>query len=971
MRQTRCVTYPCSYSQTALWLAQRLEPDGPERTATNSAVGLYLRGPLDRDALAGALADLVSRHELLRTTFHEVDGEPRQEIYDHAHLDLEDADRTDVEGLIRAPFDLATGPLLRAHLVRTTTEDEHLLLLVAHHLVVDGWSWQNVLAELRNRYAQRDTPALTHQYRHYVEWQRARIDPAERAWKDALKGRPDAVLPCVPHPPGGQRRGAKLDATVPAADLTELRTAAKPLRTTPYHLLLTGFVAALSRYTSTDDVTVGALVAGRTRPEWEPLIGDFVNVVPIRAGLTPADTFRTAVAKVRAAALHAQAHQDIPYERLTTAGDPPLRYTCMVQPPPTAPPDWPGLATGPWYPDLDDVMFELSVVGTTTQAGLELRVEYRADLLDHSTVRRFADHLVALLAAMAGTPDRPLDDLPLLSAAEHHRAVHEWNPPPVPPAPPVFDAIAAQPAGAVAVIDGDTTLTYGELLDRALAARPLGPVAVGPRSADAVVTLVAALAARVPFILGGTGSGPPGIDDLSYVVHTSGSTGVPKPVAVTRANLASTARAWRDVFDLARRPPRLLQVADPAFDVFVGDVVRALCNGGSLVLCPREVLLDPAQLYALMVGRKVTAADLVPVVARQLATHLAGTGQRLDFLDLLVVGSDRVDIGDFRDLVALCGPHTRVVNAYGLTEATIDSTVYVGPVPTGTASAPMPIGRPLPGTTAYVLDRRLRPCPIGVTGELYVGGAGVTRGYPGDPVLTAQRFLPDPYRPGERLYRTGDLARYHPDGVLDVLGRADDQVKVRGRRIEPAGVAAAIRALPGAGECAVVARPDAYGEPHLVAYLTGPADPHALRALLAARLPEHEVPDAFVRLPALPLTASGKVDAAALPPPTAPARRYVAPTEPAQVRLAEIWCGLLGVPRVGRYDSFVALGGHSMLAARLVAQVRAAFGVELPLRAVFEHPTLAALAQVVTDLLVAEIAALSDEEAAALLDRPP
>lgn len=1082
-------SYPSSYAQVAMWLAERLRPD---RTMMHVLIPTRLRGALDRDALAGAFADLVARHESLRTVFVEADGELRQVVRSTMSVPVSEidlravpADQRDgkahevAERLLARPFDLATGPLLRVSLVRLA-DDDHLLLMVWHHLIHDGWSIGLAMTELSAHYARRrgapvpELPPLPVQYVDYAVWQRERVASGEfdeavaRRREELSVPRPDAVLPCVPARPGGPPRGARRFMTLPGDLIRRLRQAARPLATTPFHLLLTGYLGLLARYTGCADLAVGVIVSGRGQPELEHLVGAFVNTMPVRVVVDEAATFRSLVADVRRATLRVIADQEVPYELfgLRDVG-PPLRFGCLTQDRSIGPANWEGLTEEAWFHDFDDAIWDFSVAGWVTQDGFEVALQYRTDLFDEATALRFGRHLRTLLEAMAAEPDRPVSELPVLSDEEVQQAVRDWNPPP-PEQPPagVLDTIAAharRTPEATALVDADgRELSYRETMARvrrvaarlrALGVRPGERVGVYlERSPEAAVAALGVMAARAAFLpvsdlappgriaaqlddagaryvltvperagalppgvraldvtelaaggepgerngasdarsggqgerTGGSGgvaagtdgdglvADPPRPDDLAYVIYTSGSTGAPKGVEVTHANLATTAWAWRQVLP-AGPPRRWLQCADLAFDVFVSDLVRALGTGGAAVFCPRDVQLDPPRLHRFMRGHAVTAAFLVPAVARLLAEHLRRTGERLEFLKLLIFGVEKLYAEEFAEFVALTGPGATVLNSYGVTEATIDNTVYFGSSVDLPGNAVVPIGRPLPGTLAYVLDRHGRPCPIGVTGELYLGGDVVSRGYTGAPDLTAARFGPDPFRPGGRLYRTGDLARYHPDGNIELLGRVDHQVKVRGRRVEPGEVEAALRELPEVAQCVVVARELTPGEAQLVGYLVpaGELDVDAVRAALARRLPDYLVPAAFVVLPSLPLNANGKVDRSALPPPD-PAQLaapdYVAPSGPAEERLAEIWQDLLGLDRVGVNDNFVALGGHSLTAARLVGEVRAAFGVELPLPAVFEQPTVAAQARLVEELVAAELAELSEADALRLLE---
>jgi thioester reductase-like protein len=384
-----------------------------------------------------------------------------------------------------------------------------------------------------------------------------------------------------------------------------------------------------------------------------------------------------------------------------------------------------------------------------------------------------------------------------------------------------------------------------------------------------------------------------------------------------------------------------------------------LCSGGELILCPREVLLEPARLYDLMRREGVDCAEFVPSALRSLAQHLEESGQSLDFMRLLVAGADVWYAGEYRRFRRLCGPQTRLINSYGLTEATIDSAYFESTDLDLPQDRPVPIGRPFANTRIHILDHNLQPVPAGVPGELHVGGSGVARGYFKDPELTAKKFISDPFsgRPGERLFRSGDLARYLPDGRIELLGRIDHQVKVRGFRIEPGEIECVLCQHPGVRQAIVVAHGDTPESKRLVAYLTGldPAPaPQELRAFLKEKLPEYMVPSSFLMLEALPLSPNGKVDRKALPAPERPraelSRSFEPPRSDLEKTLAGIWAEVLQLDQVGIRDNFFDLGGHSLALVRVMSRVRDALKVEVPLRHFFEKPTIAELAGLIEDL---------------------
>jgi amino acid adenylation domain-containing protein len=482
----------------------------------------------------------------------------------------------------------------------------------------------------------------------------------------------------------------------------------------------------------------------------------------------------------------------------------------------------------------------------------------------------------------------------------------------------------------------------------------------------------------------------------AYIIYTSGSTGNSKGVIVTHGNLVNAYRAWEEIYRLGPATVHL-QIANFSFDVFSGDWVRALCSGGKLVLCPTEFVLDALKLYALLKREKINCAEFVPAVMRNLLQYLEENTQRLDSMRILVVGSDLWCVEEYRRIRHFCGLHTRLINSYGLTEATIDSSYFDGGIDGLSPERSVPIGRPFPSTRLYILDPSLQAVPIGVPGEIYVGGATMARGYLNRPESTAEKFIPDPFsnKPGARLCKTGDLARYLPDGNIEFLGRIDEQVKIRGFRVELGEIEAALAQCPAVREVVVMAREDlllARGtgpltglkkEKCLVAYIV-PDRKHSpstgeLRRFLKEKLPNYMLPSAFVMLDSLPLTPNGKVDRKALPAPEQSLPKleetYSVSRTPVEKILAEIWARVLKRDRVGIQENFFDLGGHSLLAALVVSRIRETFQIELPLRRLFEKPTVAELGELITEeksrrmdladlsTILAQLESMSDEQA--------
>ncbi|WP_338868509.1 amino acid adenylation domain-containing protein [Myxococcus stipitatus] len=1054
-RAPRTGPLPLSYPQRRLWFLDQFEPGTP---AYNIPEFVRLRGPLQVEALTRGLAEVVHRHEVLRTTFAAEDGEPVQHIAPRLSLDVPVVDLTSLptgerEARCRElaiqeagrSFDLAKGPLLAATLVRLGAED-HVLLLVLHHIISDGWSTGVLVRELAALYdafsrgQPSPLPELSIQYADFAVWQRRWLqgDVLETQlgyWRGQLAdGDAPLKLPTDrPRPRVRTYAGGKRNFAVGAELTRRLRTLAGQEKASLYMVLLAALQAQLHRYTREPRLSVGTYIANRNRAAVEPLIGFFLNTLVMRTDMTGDPRFRELLRRVVDVTLGAYAHQDVPFEKLLeelapardTSFPPFFQAMLVLQNTPDAESSVGALKMEPYSVAGESfAQFDVTLWLSEEGDGLQGTWEYNRDLFDAATADRMVAHFQTLLAGIAARPDEPLSTMPLLPAEERHRVLREWNAAriEVPEGACLHHLIAAHAArtpDALAVVDPERRLTYGQLDKRAnQLAHQLRAMGVGTecrvgiyleRSVDLVVAVLAVLKAggayvpldpsyppdRTALMLSDSkpallvtrrslratlpeplptvvdldehapgiearpdtcpegGAGP---EHLAYVVYTSGSTGRPKGVMVGHRGLTNAYFAWEHDYRLPTLRAHL-QMASFSFDVFSGDLARGLGSGAALVLCPREWLLEPERLHALMRREQVDCGEFVPAVARLLMAHLQERGQRLDFMRLLIVGSDTWDMREYHQLRGLCGPQTRLVSSYGLSEATIDSTYFEAPAPIPSEQT-VPIGRPFPNAAMYLLDASLQPAPIGVPGELFVGGVGLARGYWEQPGLTAERFVPHPFsaEPGARLYRTGDLARYAADGTLEFIGRNDTQVKIRGHRIELDEIRAKLLEHADVRAVELLVRGEGSAR-QLVAYLTlvtpGAVGEEALRQHLRQHLPPYMVPSAFVVMDAFPLTPNGKVDRKALPPPGESRRDtadgFIAPRGDTERKLAGIFEELLGTSPIGAFDSFFDLGGHSLLAVRLVAKIREHFGRAPSLAALFQGPTPEHLARVLDD----------------------
>ncbi|WP_212843999.1 non-ribosomal peptide synthetase [Catellatospora sp. IY07-71] len=1021
---------PLSAAQRRLWFNSQFEHDP---AIYHVPLVLRLSGPLDGDALLGALRAVVQRHEVLRSVIAHHGDEPMAVAgpADRVSLTRAEVTAAELDAAIAAevarPFRLDAEPPLRALLLRLS-EQEHVLALTAHHIATDAWSQDLIMDELAAGYAaargQGAPPAPVRlQYADVTEWAQDRPGGDAGWWAERLAGLdPVLALPTDrPYPPVADWRAGYVPLTLPPELARRVREVAREAGATPFMVLLAAWQALLGRLCRTADVPVGVPESGRRHRDTEGVVGCFINTLVLRTDLSGDPTGRELLARVRETTLDAFAHADVPFEHVveavapqrSTATTPLFQSMLLLLDEPLRDPVLPGVTVTRLDSPLDTNKFDLCLSLTGHADGYNGFVSHRADLLDRATVARWARWFTRLLDGLVATPDRRVSELDLLDPAERAELVSWGTGPELPAGAPatVLEAVLAQAAArpdAVAVDARDGKLSYGELArDSAAVAAALlahgvergAPVGLClPRHRHlpaALVGVMRAGAAYLPLepdqpvarlrhqltdagagvlvaaadtwdlareLAEGTGavlldladalSAEPaalpevGADDLVYVLYTSGSTGRPKGVELTHGNLAAYVAANCELLPVTPDDV-MLGLTALSFDVAGLELWVALTRGLRLALVERCDAVDGHLVARRIAEAGVTVLTATPTTFRM----LVAADWRAPDVRLVAIG-EAVDPGLARELLARTG---EVWNGYGPTETAVTSTMYRVTAPVGPT---VPIGTPMAGERVYVMDAAGRLALPGTVGELWIGGAGVARGYRGRPDLTGAAFTADPLRPDERCYRTGDLVRWRADGLLDFVGRDDGQVKVRGHRIELGEIEVQLRAVPGVAQAAVTVAA-AGGDAHLVGYLV--AGPGAavstaeLETRLHAVLPDHMVPRRWALLDALPINASGKLDRRALPEPQRAVREHVPPRTEAEELVADVWAAVLRRDGLSVHDDFFALGGHSLAATLVAGRLREALDLPVPVRLLFEQPVLAGFAAALEALLLAEV----------------
>ncbi|WP_367184874.1 amino acid adenylation domain-containing protein [uncultured Bradyrhizobium sp.] len=1048
-----------SFQQQRMYILSKLDSTKYNYNVVEVA---RLSGRLDVEALEAAIAAVARRHQILRSTFAEADGEPVQKVgrlsprLEQIRLagyvagKRSGAIRREAMKVAHYCFDLEREPPFKATLLRFDSKD-HALIVTLHHIATDGWSQRLLWQELAEHYSAarrgKRSPVRgpAHQYHDYVGWQQAWAQTQAASnqldfWRKQLDG--VTTLPLRTDRPRGESwtgRGARHYIKIPRVLSAAVKALGQQHSVTPFMMLLAAFQCLLCRYTGHEDVATGSLIANRNQIEAEPLIGIFANSVIMRTDLSGDPSFSELLQRVRRVTLDAYRNQDIPIEAVLRAlqasrrdGSPPFQIMFILQNPAVEAGHFPGLSTHRIEIDPAVARFDITLELLETNGQFSGFFEYATDLFDADTIARMAGHFQSLLQGIATDPDTKISRLPLIESVERHRLLEEWKGASLPRRGNFierFDRRVARDPRTTAASDSSGKSSYRELASRSLAiAQRLAREGVGEdmivallaeRSVDLVAAMIAvqragaaflcldpaqpavrlaailqsaqprlllssrgcasrldeifsaSSAARLPCAMlddiKGRGQRKPmkarAPSGLAYLIYTSGSTGAPKGVMIEQRGLTNHLASLVSELALSNRDV-IAQTAPQSFVISVWQFLAGLTAGARVHICADAVVQDPLSLAQEMHREGVTVLQIVPSLLRLILERVNETAIYRAFAGLrLLISTGEPLPADVCRSWFQHFPGVPVINAYGASECSDDVSLHrLVAAPTGSVVS---VGRPLPNVQLYVLDGGLRPLPIGVTGELYVGGDGVGRGYIGDNEQTSARFQRDPFsdRAHARLYRTGDLARWRVDGTLECLGRADQQVKVRGYRVELKEIEHVLLDHPRIGAAVIEPRREASGDIKLIAHVvaTGAHQPSAteLREFLKARLPSQAVPSVFLFLERMPLNGHGKVDRAAIAasPRSEPiiVPPAVEPSRSTEKAIREIWADLLKVSDIKVSDDFFDLGGHSLLAGRAMARIKQAFGVTLPIRTIFDLPTIEALAKRVDEARGVEV----------------
>lgn len=1037
-----------SFTQRRLWFLYQIDRDV---AAYQLRYNLQLTGILHVDLLEQSLTEIVRRHEILRTNFVEIEGNPYQIIHPPqpvklSLIDLQEFVSTDQETELhrlanqeaKIPFNLEKDALLRVTLLRLDPQ-KHILLISLHHIIADAWSiglFSRELSALYKSFAEAkpaNLPDLPIQYADFSHWQNQYLTKETLVdqlayWKDQLAGIPPVSgLPTDRSRPPIQTFNGGVEFFEISKALTEkLKNLSQKSGGTLFMTIMTAFFILLVRYTGEEDIVVGIPIANRLRVELESLMGCFVNTLVLRSQLHGNPTFLELFQKVRQTALNAYANQDLPFEQLVEALQPERSLShnplCQVlfawENVQMSSLEFPNLQVTPLktghFTARTDLCLEMMETGQCLQ-GL---FEYSTDLFDVETIRRMINHFQILLEGIVANPEQTVTTLPLLTAGEKQQILETWNAttttyPQEKSIATIFEEQVKVRGNAIAARFGQTEISYAELNTRAnhlahylqnkgIGTQELVGICVD-QSIEMLVGLLGILKAGAAYVpldqdypddrleLMLTDAGvrlvitqqqqaerfakhghqiicldrewaeisqiPSSCNNphnqatgnsLAYVIYTSGSTGKPKGVEVEQKAISRL--VINTNYINIGIEDRIGQASNASFDAATFEIWGALLNGAMVVGISKETILTPESLAATILEQKITTLFLTTALFNQIARQKPETFAPLTNL---LFGGEAVDVEAVRIIMAK-GKPTRLLHVYGPTENTTFSTWYLIDQIDPKAIS-IPIGQSIANTQTYILDRQQQIVPVGVVGELYVGGDGLARGYLNRLELNAEKFIPNPYgrSPSERLYRTGDLAKYTTNGNIEFMGRIDFQVKIRGFRIEIGEVEAAIARHELVQDVIVIAKDDPLGNKSLIAYVVPKPETELttsqLRNFLKENLPDYMIPAAFVVMDKFPLTPNGKVDKKALPSPeemrSQVADDYVIPQTEAERLIASVWQEVLQINNVGIYDNFFEIGGNSLLLVQAYSKLQNLFGSQVSMVILFRYPNIHALAE--------------------------
>ncbi len=1036
-------SFPLSFAQQRLWFLDQLEPGNP---AYNIPAAFRLVGLLDIEALEKSLNEIVQRHEILRTTFTAVSGKAVQiidkkpkvllekiRITDLSESEQEDRVKQIIKEKTQHRFNLTKGPLGFITLL-TLKKDEHILLMVMHHIISDGWSMGIIIAEfgaLYQAYVNKQSaalPKLKIQYADFAQWQRKwlsgeRLEKQLHFWKTQLGTNPAILkLPTDnPRPAVLSNNGKSASILLPPEFLKKVQDFSRHESVTTFMAFLAVFQTLLYRYSGQTDIYIGTPIANRNRAEIEPVIGFFVNTLVMRGDLSGKPDFNTYLQYVKETALNAYGHQDLPFEMLVDAIQPernltfsPIFQVMFVHTTnETSETKLPGLTILPVEFENTSTKFDLTLRVNEMAKGLQVHFDYNADLFHEDTIRRMLSHYRYLLEEVVTNPQQSVSAIKLVKDEERKKLLYEWNRtktefPSDTLIHQLFEQQVAHTPNRPAVFYEDILLTFKELNAHAnQVAHKLMAIGAGPdtmvglymeRSTEMLIGLLGILKAgaayvpldvaqpmeRLQFIIDdaaihvlvsqshlapslshfkGTvlqidqdsirheSTENPEIhilpEQLAYIIYTSGTTGKPKGIAIQHQSVINLNVALnKAIYKYHKNGPFNVSVNGPlAFDTSVKQIIQLL-NGHTLFVVPAETRLDGKALLKYIRRNKIHVFDCTPSQLRLLLD--AGLTEEQAFMpELMLIGGEAIDDSLWERLSG--SEDITFYNVYGPTECTVDATLFaIGKRNSNPPKKPV-IGKPVANTEVFILDSQFNPAPVGIPGELCISGAGLARGYLNRPDLSAEKFIPNPFTEltGNRLYRTGDLARFLPDGNIEFFGRIDHQVKVRGYRIELPEIENILLRQESIKDAVVLAI-----EQRLVAFIV-PAgreetDIKRLRELLQNVLPDYMIPALFVPLESLPLTPNGKVDRHALRIPQemdiSSQGQFVAPRSAEEEIIAGIFAEILNIKNIGATDNFFEIGGHSLLATQVISRITDSFKTELPLRDIFQAPTVEQLA---------------------------